>query len=125
MLDHKAGWLRFFMWGAAGACFALGVTAVGVFTVPLGALMAVWLARSRRSARELLGLFEGAGTIFVLIGALNLDYRSCPSGTVFLSPGQHGFSCGGVDGTPWLIVGVAAMLLIALTYWWASSRQPP
>jgi hypothetical protein len=127
MTNHKTGWLRFFVWGVAGACFALAISAVGVFTVPLAALLAVGLRKAPGSDRELLGLLEGAGAIIAVVGALNLDYRSCWSRAVHLSVGQRSFSCGGVDGTPWLIVGIAAMLLALLTYLWLNARpsNPP
>jgi apolipoprotein N-acyltransferase len=128
MADHKARWLRFFMRAVAGACFALGLSAIGVFTVPLGVLLVVLLARRQGSSgRELLGLLEGAGVVIALFGALNLDYRSCTSAPVFTHAVRGGGSCGGVDGPPWLAAGVALMLLTAVAYWWLSSprRSPP
>ena len=124
MADHKARWLRFFMWAVAGACFALGLSAIGVFTVPLGGLLVVLLARKQGSSgRELLGLLEGAGVVIALFGALNLDYRSCSSAPVFTHAVRGGGSCGGVDGPPWLASGLALMLLTAIAYWWLSSPR--
>jgi apolipoprotein N-acyltransferase len=67
MTDHKARWLRFLMWAVAGACFTLGISAIGVFTLPLGVLLVVLLARRQgNSGRELLGLLEGAGVVTAL-----------------------------------------------------------
>ena len=116
------------MWALAGACFALGLSAIGVFTVPLGVLLVVLLARRQGSSgRELLGLIEGAGVVIALFGALNLDYRPCSSTPVVIHAARGGGSCGGVDGPVWLAAGVALILLTALTYWWLSSprRNPP
>lgn len=128
MMDHMAEWLRFFVWGLAGACLALGVTALGVFTFPLGLVVVVWLMRTRRSGREALGLLEGAGAVVVLVGALNLDYRSCASGPVFLHSVRGGSSCGGVEGLSWLVVGAVVMLLAAVAYGslrWTGRNSPP
>jgi hypothetical protein len=96
MADRTAGWLRFFVWGVAGACFALGISAVGLFTVPLGVLVAVLLRKAGGRDGELLGLLEGVGAIILLVGARNLD------------------------GTPLFVVGGAVMLLTVITYWWTS-----
>ncbi len=111
-----------------GACFTLGISAIGVFTLPLGVLLVVLLARRQgNSGRELLGLLEGAGVVTALFGVLNFDYRACSSAPVFTHAARGGGSCGGVDGPPWLGAGVALMLLTAVAYWWLSSprHKPP
>jgi hypothetical protein len=64
----------------------------------------------------MLGLLEGAGGVSAVIGLVNLNYRPC-SGTLVLRPGQSSISCGGFDGTPWLIAGLATMTLAAAVYW--------
>jgi hypothetical protein len=123
-MDPKARWLRFFMWAVTGACFALGITSPGVFTVPLGLLLVVFLTRTRGNGHELLGLLEGAAAIIVLIGALNLDYRSCTAESHLVRGGP---SCGGVNGPPWLAAGVMLMLLAVIAFWrWGSpGRNAP
>ena len=116
------------MWAVAGACFALGLSVIGLFTVPLGVLLVVLLARRQGSSgRELFGLLEGAGLVVALFGSLNLDYRPCTSAPVFTHAVRGGGSCGGVDGPPWLAAGLALTLLTALAYWWLSSPRcnPP
>jgi hypothetical protein len=110
-------WLRFLAWTLVGLCLALGVSQVGLVTIPIGVVLAVWLVRKRRTRGEMLGLLEGAGALGAVVGVFNLDYRPCPSGDVVLQLGQRSFSCGGFDGTPWLIVGLGVMALAAVLYW--------
>jgi hypothetical protein len=125
MRNNGAAWLRFFGWSLVGACLALGISAIGVFTVPVGLLLAVALTPTHHTGRELLGLLEGAGAVSAFVGVVNLRYRPCPNGPVVLAPGQDGFSCGGFDGEPWLIAGIAVMAAAAVLYWRLSRRPPP
>jgi hypothetical protein len=119
------GWLRFLAWSATGACLALGISAIGLFTVPAGLLFAVGLTTTLRTGRELLGLLAGVGAVSVFVGAISLHYRACPKGPVVLAPGQGSFSCGGFDGTPWLIAGLAVTALAAALYWRIGRRRRP
>src|SRR4051812_6916478 len=95
----------FFGWVLAGSCLALGVSQIGVFTIPVGLVIAIVL--SRRAARsDALGLVIGAGLVAVVVGLLNLDYSSCgDGGDLRVGPGQE-VSCGGLDGRPWLAAGL-------------------
>lgn len=115
MADSQARWIRFLGWTLVGLCFASGVSQIGLLTVPIGVVLAIWLARGN-PGREMLGLLEGVGAIGVVVGLVNLDYRPCPSGQVVLRPDQTSFSCGGFDGTPWLIAGLVVMALVPLAY---------
>jgi hypothetical protein len=40
-----------------------------------------------------------------------------PGGDVVLQLGLESFSCGGSDGTPWLVAGLVVMALAAVLYW--------
>ncbi len=109
-----------------GACLAFDVSSLGVFLVPLGLLLALGLAR-RRAGVDALGLLAGLGAIIAWIGSLNLDYRACSSGsvTLMLSPrGPHSvsYSCGGVNGVPWVIAGTCA---VAGALAWYLIATPP
>ena len=91
------------------------VSVLGLFFLPILLVGPVILARLTR-AGEAIGVIGGVGSVIALIGILNLDYRPCPSGPVILPPGKTSFECGGVDGTPWLIVGVVLMAAATLAY---------
>ena len=109
-------WLRVLGWGVVGVCFALLVSQIGLFVLPIGLVLALILSRGGRGA-DMLGLLVGAGAVSAVIGFANLNYRACSDGPVVLRPGQSSVSCGGFDGTPWLIAGLVTMTLAAAVYW--------
>lgn len=86
------------------------VSVVGLLTIPIGIVIALALHR-RSGGREMLGLVAGIGITITFIGSLHGNYRACSAErqVLVLRPGQTsaGFSCGGVDGPHWLIVGIA------------------
>src|SRR5882762_1761790 len=107
MAGRDVAWRWFFVWATVGACLALGDSQVGLLTVPVGVLLALFLALKRRFGIALVGLIEGVAVVCAVVGALNLNSTPCPpSGSVGLLPGQESVSCGGFDGAPWLIAGV-------------------
>jgi hypothetical protein len=120
-------WLWFIAWALAGGCFALSISALAIFTLPLGILAALALRR-RSGGRGTLGLLAGFGIIIGGLGGVHLHYRACSatSGTLVLRAGQTsvGWSCGGVDGVPWLIVRVLLTGAAVILYLVASRRSP-
>ena len=118
-------WPWFAAWIVPGACFGMFVSVVGLVTIPAGAVIAVVLRR-RSAGRERLGLLVGVGITTTFIGSLHGGYRAC-SGVrqvLVLRPGQAStaFSCGGVDGSHWLIAGVALIIAASATYWYLARR---
>ena len=117
------GRFRWFVaWAAPGVCFAFGVTALGVFTVPLGALLLVALA-SRRWGAATLGLLAGVGVTVTGIGSIHRNYQACSGArtSAYLAPGGTGsvsYSCGGVDGVHWMIVGITLTVIALVLYLW-------
>jgi hypothetical protein len=109
-----------------GACFGLVVSVVGLVTIPLGLLVALALGR-RSNGRERLGLLAGIGVTITFVGSLHADYRACSRyhGVLTSGPGQRsfGFSCGGVDGPHWLIVGIGVTLAAAILYSYEAQRS--
>ena len=86
---HLAGCLRFWLWALAGALVTFSLVAaasVGLFVLPLSALVTVLAARSTRFGLESLGGLVGAGAIFILIAWLQRPP-------------------GGFDWQPWLLAG--------------------
>jgi hypothetical protein len=124
-------WLWFIAWALPGACFALSISALAIFTLPLGILAALVLGR-RSGGREALGILAGVGVVIGVIGSIHLHYQACSatSGSLVLPVGQTsiGSSCGGVDGVPWLIAGVvltaSAVILYLLAARHSSSDGP-
>lgn len=116
MKGVTAEWFRFLAWGLIGVCLSLVVSQIGLFTLPIGILL-ILVMRRRGESRERLGLLAGAGAVGAVVGFANLNYRPCSSGVTVLRIGQASVSCGGFDGTPWLIAGLATMMLAAVAYW--------
>jgi hypothetical protein len=112
-----------------GACGAFAVTALGVLVVPVGLLLALGLVW-RRPGVDSLGSLAGLGVIVAWIGSLNLDYHACSSNPVGLSlprgaTGSAVYSCGGVNGSPWMIVGGSAVVAVLILYFVATRSTPP
>ena len=131
MMDGRVGgrrWGWFLAWSLPGACFGLSVSAVGLFTLPLGILIVLALVR-RSGGREMLGLLAGVGAIAAFIGSIHLDYQACSTDhlSLTLRVGQTSVasSCGGVDGVPWLIAGIAVIVAAVVLYWRATRRSSP
>ncbi|HEX2703982.1 MAG TPA: hypothetical protein VHM72_11205 [Solirubrobacteraceae bacterium] len=113
-------WPWFIAWTLPGACFAISVTALGWYPLLLATPMAVALGRFSHG-RERLGLLAGVGIAVVFLGSLHTNYQACRPFAV----GHAGvvYSCGGIDGTQWLIVGTAITLAAATLYWLHGARR--
>ena len=112
------GWRGFAAWAVAGGLLAFSFLSwVGFFLLPV-ALVACWFAaRSARSSLELLGALTGAGLFCLGIGYGARDYSPCPpGGSLRVPPGETSVSCGGFDPLPWLVAGLALVLVGALAY---------
>lgn len=113
-------WRWFVAWMLPGICLASGVTALGIFIAPVGLVLIGGLAW-RRPTVDALGLLAGVGASVAWLGSINLGYRACSSnhGELSLSPGGPGsvsYSCGGVNGPAWMIVGVCVVAAAAVLY---------
>jgi hypothetical protein len=103
-------WRWFAAWMLPGACLALGVSALGIFALPVAAVLILVLSQ-RRATVDALGVLAGLGAIGAWIGSLNLNHQACSSHATraALAPGgaqSISYSCGGINGTPWLIIGI-------------------
>ena len=109
-----------------GVCVAFGVTALGIFIVPVGLVLVICLAW-RRATVDALGLLAGVGAIVAWVGSINLGYRACSSSHpgLSLAPGERSvsYSCGGVNGQAWLIVGVCMLAASVALYLVMSDQQ--
>ncbi len=106
-------WTMFVAWGVAGAATGLGITSLAFVTLPVALVLVAVLAL--RAPREAVGLVAGVGATIAAIGALNLDYTPCARVEV-LPRGTTDFECGGFDGTPWLVVGLALVIAAVLLF---------
>jgi len=95
-----ARWRWFAAWSAAGAAmsfsFLTGLS-IGLFVLPLGAALLLWVARNAPQLRDALGFVAGIGAVLVLVALLNR------AGT-------------GVDPIPWFLAGLTLGGLALLAY---------
>jgi formate hydrogenlyase subunit 3/multisubunit Na+/H+ antiporter MnhD subunit len=113
-------WPWFVAWAAVGACIGLSLSALALVTLPLAVILTVaFRRRSRR--RELLGVVAGVGIAVAFFGSLHAEYEACSS-TRFGGHGGIVYSCGGVDGLRWLVVGLAAAIAALMGYWYMAHR---
>ena len=121
-------WKWFAAWTLAGACVALGAVVFGVLIVPIGLVLVMVLSRWRTRAAAV-GFLAGVGGVITGIGGAHLDYQACNSTheRAHLAPGTDrsiGYSCGGVNGLPWMIVGIVLIAVALLLYLRAAHRTP-
>ena len=106
-------WPWFIAWTLPGACSVISVTALGLYPLLLAILTGGAFGRFSHG-RERLGLLAGVAVAVAFLGSLHTSYRACGKFVV----GHAGvvYSCGGIDGPYWLIIGLALTLAAALLY---------
>jgi hypothetical protein len=101
--------------GLVGTMAILSSGTIGLLILPFAAVGAFLAARSFSIAREGIGFVAGAGFFAVAFALINLGNRPCPA--------QGAQNCGGADPTPWLVTGLAAVV-IATAIWLLATRNP-
>jgi hypothetical protein len=89
-VTHLRGCGRFWLWALAGALVAFSLVAaasIGLFILPVAALVTLFAARRTRTRVEMFGAFVGVGGVCGLIA--------------FLQRGP-----GSLDATPWIVAAV-------------------
>lgn len=113
-------WPWFVAWALVGVCIGLSLSALALVTLPLAVILTVTFRRHGRS-RDLLGVVAGVGIAVAFVGSLHTNYQACSS-ALLLRHGGAVYSCGGVDGLRWLIVGVVAAVAALAVYWYTAPR---
>lgn len=103
---HFGDWGWFCAWALVGTGFALGISVIGIFTVP-AALVATILLVRRRPIRGAFGALSGAGALLLYLAYLN---RQGP-GTVCSPFGLGGEHCTDYwNPLPFLIAGLMCVV---------------
>jgi len=120
------GWPGFALWAVAGGLLFLSLLtglSIGLFILPLAVVAIVVAALRARGWREAVGGVAGIGAVCLVIAFQSRDYNPCPeSGVLTVPPGDTSIECGGVDATPWLIVGIALVSVSVLAYVFIRAR---
>ena len=109
----------FFAWAAVGIGFALGISALGVFTVPVALLVTVLLVMRHHADRSALGILAGVGLL-----ALSVAYvqRKGP-GTVSWHTATASGSNEYLDPRPWLAAGIVLVAVGVVAFFWRERRR--
>ena len=106
-------------WVGVGIGFALGVSALGVFAVPLALVVTVLLVVFRHADRSALGIPVGIGLLSLYVAYVQ---RKGP-GTVYWHTPTASGSDQYLDPRPWLIVGIVLVAVGVATFLWRERRS--
>ena len=110
-VESGRGLAAFSAWAVCGALWAFSFLSFAGLRVLPPALLLTWLLHRNTGTRPYaVGVVAGAAALLLYIGLVHLSDRPCPeSGSVTVESGEPGFSCGGLNGVPWLVAGIALM----------------
>ena len=92
----------FLAWAGVGVGFALGVSVLGVFTLPIALVVAVLLVVFHHADRSALGILVGVGLLSLYVAYVQ---RKGP-GTVYWHTSTASGADQYLDPRPWLVVGI-------------------
>jgi hypothetical protein len=110
----------FLAWAAVGIGFALGISALGVFTIPVALLVTVLLVLRRHADRSALGILAGIGLLSLYVAYVQ---RRGP-GTVFWHTATASGSDTYMDPRPWLIAGLLLIAVGIAAFLWQGHKVP-
>ena len=113
-------------WSVTFALITVGfLSQLGMFILPVAIGLAIWGSMKVRSDRQVvLAGLAGPGLMLLAIGLSNLGNVPCPPGAIVAYPGQS-VECGGASPTPWIVVGLAVVMLGVLGYRIARNDEQP
>jgi hypothetical protein len=122
-------WQGFVYWAVAGFLAAgalLSLMSIGLLLLPLAALALFLTVRRFPIGVDAIGLIAGFGLVAMGIGLLNLGNHPCPSRPFLFAPGQVGaMECGGAQPIPWLLGGLACLVLaVGISLWLTRHPRP-
>jgi hypothetical protein len=109
----------FFAWAAVGSGFALGISALGVFTIPAALLVTVLLVLRHHADRSALGILVGIGLLSLYVAYVQ---RKGP-GTVYWHTATASGSEQYLDPRPWLVAGILLVAVGVVAFLWAGRRR--
>jgi hypothetical protein len=109
----------FLAWAAVGVGFALGISALGVFAVPLALLAAILLIVRHHADRSSLGVLVGIGLLSLYVAYVQ---RRGP-GTVYWHTATSSGADEYLDPRPWLVIGVLLIAVGVAGFLWQRRRS--
>jgi len=108
----------FLAWAAVGAGVALGISALGLFAVPLALLVAILLIVRHHADRSALGILVGMGLLSLYVAYVQ---RKGP-GTVYWHTATASGADQYLDPRPWLVAGILLVAVGVATFLWRERR---
>lgn len=108
----------FLAWAAVGAGVALGISALGIFAVPLALLVAILLILRHHADRSALGILVGMGLLSLYVAYVQ---RKGP-GTVYWHTATASGADQYLDPRPWLVAGILLVAVGIVAFLWRRRR---
>jgi hypothetical protein len=109
----------FLAWAGVGVGLALGISALGLFAVPLALVVAILLIVRRHADRSALGLLAGMGLLALYVAYVQ---RKGP-GTVYWHTATASGADQYLDPRPWLVAGLLLVTVGVVAFLWAQRRS--
>ncbi len=109
----------FLAWAGVGVGFALGVSVLGVFALPIALVVAVLLVAFHHADRSALGILVGVGLLSLYVAFVQ---RKGP-GTVYWHTSTASGADQYLDPRPWLVVGIALVSVGIAAFLWRGHRR--
>lgn len=109
----------FFAWAAVGSGFALGISALGVFTVPVALLVTVLLVMRHHADRSALGILAGVGLLALYVAYVQRKGPGTVSWHTATASGADEY----LDPRPWLAAGILLVAVGVVAFFWRERRR--
>jgi hypothetical protein len=106
-------------WAAVGVGVALGISALGLFAVPLALLVAILLIVRHHADRSAFGIFVGMGLLALYVAYVQ---RKGP-GTVYWHTATASGADQYLDPRPWLVAGILLVAVGVAAFLWRDRRR--
>ncbi len=116
---HRPQLPWFFAWVAVGVGLALGISALGIFAVPLALLVTILLIVRHHADRSALGVPVGVGLLALYVAYVQ---RKGP-GTVYWHTATASGAEQYLDPRPWLVAGLLLVAVGFVAFLWAQRRS--
>jgi len=109
----------FLAWAAVGVGFALGISALGLFAVPLALLVTILLIVRHHADRSAFGVLAGMGLLSLYVAYVQ---RKGP-GTVYWHTATASGADQYLDPRPWLVAGILLVAAGVAAFLWRERRR--
>ena len=99
--------------------FALGISALGVFTIPVALLVTVLLVLRHHADRSALGILVGIGLLALYVAYVQRKGPGTVSWHTATASGSNEY----LDPRPWLAAGIVLVAVGVVAFFWRERRR--